>query len=79
MAELGLQAAAAVIVGFPSIATAPQRSALGFRLRRGHAFQPTTKSAIAQTEKAKELLKQLRNITKQEVYDAEVKDMPVDR
>jgi rubrerythrin/ferredoxin len=39
-------------------------------------FSPTTRNAIALTEKEKELLKQLGKITKQEIYDAEVKDMP---
>ncbi|WP_108683177.1 2Fe-2S iron-sulfur cluster-binding protein [Methyloceanibacter sp. wino2] len=39
-------------------------------------LSPTTKNAIALTEKEKELLKQLGKITKDEIYDAEVNDMP---
>ncbi|HUW72837.1 MAG TPA: hypothetical protein VMW05_02210 [Methyloceanibacter sp.] len=39
-------------------------------------LSPTTRSAIALTEKEKELLKQLGKITKDEIYDAEVNDMP---
>ncbi len=39
-------------------------------------LSPTVKYAIALTEKEKELLKQLGKITKQEIEDAEVNDMP---
>ncbi len=39
-------------------------------------LSPTTKYAIALTEKEKEMLKQLGKITKAEIQDAEVKDMP---
>jgi rubrerythrin/ferredoxin len=39
-------------------------------------LSPTAKSAIALTEKEKEMLRQLGKITKAEIYDAEVNDMP---
>ena len=39
-------------------------------------LSPTTKYAIALTEKEKEMLRQLGRITKAEIHDAEVNDMP---
>jgi ferredoxin/rubrerythrin len=39
-------------------------------------FNPKKKCGIALTEKEKELLRQLGKITKQEIFDAEVNDMP---
>ena len=39
-------------------------------------LSPMTKNAISLTEKEKELLKQLGKITKDQIYDAEVNDMP---
>ena len=39
-------------------------------------FRPDEKCAVALTEKEKEMLRQLGKITKQEIFDAEVNDMP---
>src|SRR3974390_2344433 len=39
-------------------------------------LSPTTRYGIALTEKEKELLRQLGKITKEEIMDAEVNDMP---
>jgi ferredoxin/rubrerythrin len=39
-------------------------------------FNPEKKCAVSLTEKEKELLRQLGKITKQEIHDAEVNDMP---
>jgi rubrerythrin/ferredoxin len=39
-------------------------------------LSPTTKYGVALTEKEKEMLRQMGKITKAEVYDAEVNDMP---